>query len=110
MLPFLENAFKHGVSEQLEKPWLSVDISVKSDSLRCKIVNSKNEFLANRINGNGIGITNVKKRLALMYPDNHELRMHDEGIFFAVALLVILTGYTHIPLPLSPVIAQPIQA
>ena len=33
MLPFLENAFKHGVSEQIEKPWLSIDISVKSDTL-----------------------------------------------------------------------------
>ena len=33
MLPFLENAFKHGISEQIEKPWLSIDISVKSDTL-----------------------------------------------------------------------------
>ncbi|HEX6181077.1 MAG TPA: histidine kinase [Chitinophagaceae bacterium] len=110
MLPFLENAFKHGVSEQLEKPWLSVDISVKSDSLRCKIANSKNEFIPHRTNGNGIGITNVKKRLALMYPNNHELKMHDEGIFFVVSLHVNLTGYTHIPLPLSQVITQPIPA
>ena len=29
MLPFLENAFKHGTSEQIEKPWLSIDISSK---------------------------------------------------------------------------------
>ena len=110
MLPFLENAFKHGVSEQLEKPWLSVDISVKSDNLRCKIVNSKNEFIAHHTNGNGIGITNVKKRLALMYPNNHELKMHDEGNFFVVSLLVKLNGYTHIPLPLSPAITQPVPA
>src|SRR5688572_6366680 len=90
MLPFLENAFKHGVSEQLEKPWLSVDISVKSDSLRCKIANSKNEFIGRHTNGHGIGITNVKKRLALMYPNNHELKMHDGGIFFVVSLFVKL--------------------
>ncbi|KAA9340352.1 sensor histidine kinase [Larkinella humicola] len=108
MLPFLENAFKHGVSEQLEKPWLSIDISVKSDSLRCKIANSKNEFVPYHTNGNGIGITNVKKRLALMYPNNHELKMHDEGIFFVVSLLVKLTGYTPIQLPLPEVITQPI--
>jgi hypothetical protein len=111
MLPFLENAFKHGVSEQLEKPWLSVDISVKSDSLRCKIVNSKNEFIKHHTNGNGIGITNVKKRLALMYPNNHELKMRDEETFFVVSLLVELTGYSHIPLQLSPVeVTQPISA
>jgi len=110
MLPFLENAFKHGVSEQLEKPWLSVDISLKSDSLRCKIANSKNEFITHHTNGNGIGITNVKKRLSLMYPNNHELKMHDEGVFFVVSLFVKLNGYTHIPLPISPVITQPIPA
>src|SRR5688572_30880778 len=46
MLPFLENAFKHGISEQIEKPWLSVNISVKSDTLRCNIINSKNEFVS----------------------------------------------------------------
>ena len=65
MLPFLENAFKHGTSEQIEKPWLSIDISVKSDTLRCKIANSKNEFVPYR--ENGIGITNVKKRLEFIY-------------------------------------------
>ena len=110
MLPFLENAFKHSLSEQVEKPWLSIDLTIKSDSLRCKIANSKNEFIPHRINGNGIGIANVKKRLALMYPNNHELKMHDEGIFFVVSLHVDLTGYTHIPIPLSPVITQPIPA
>jgi len=110
MLPFLENAFKHGVSEQLEKPWLSVDISVKSGCLRCKIVNSKDEYVNLRTNSHGIGITNVKKRLALMYPDNHELKMHDEGVFFVVSLSVQLDGYTHIPLPLSRAMTQPITA
>ena len=110
MLPFLENAFKHGLSEQIERPWLSVDISVKSDILRCKIANSKNEFMPHHTNGNGIGIINVKKRLALMYPDNYELKMHDEENFFVVSLLVKLAGYTHIPLPLSPVMNQPIPA
>ena len=110
MLPFLENAFMHGVSEQLEKPWLSVEISLKSDILRCKITNSKNELITHHTNGNGIGITNVKKRLALMYPNNHELKMHDEGIFFVVSLIVELSGYRHVAPTLSPVITQPMPA
>ncbi len=103
MLPFLENAFKHGISEQIGKPWLSVDLSVKSETLRCKIANSKNEFVSNHNNGNGIGIHNVKKRLAFMYPDNYELKMHDEGNFFVVSLLVKLKGY--VPTPLPPFVA-----
>jgi two-component system, LytTR family, sensor histidine kinase AlgZ len=112
MLPFLENAFKHGISEQIENPWLSVDVSVKSDILRCKIVNSKNEFESRNGNGNGngIGIYNVKKRLAFMYPENYELKMHDEGNFFVVSLMVNLKGYQNTPLPLSSMITQTIPA
>ena len=90
-LPFLENAFKHSVSEQIEKPWLSVDISVKSDILRCKIVNSKNEFA--RYTENGIGITNVKKRLEFICPGGYELKLNDEGNFFVVSLLVRMAGH-----------------
>lgn len=106
LLPFLENAFKHGVSDQIDKPWLSVDLSVKSDVLRCKIVNSMNEFAPLRISGRGIGIENVKRRLAFMYPDNHELKMNSEGNFFVVSLFVKLKGCVQIPVPIS----QPISA
>jgi two-component system, LytTR family, sensor histidine kinase AlgZ len=89
MMPFLENAFKHGVSEQIENPWLSIDISVKSDILRCKIANSKNEFAPPcEI---GIGITNVKKRLEVLYPGKYELKISDEGNFFVISLMLKLT-------------------
>jgi LytS/YehU family sensor histidine kinase len=92
MLPFLENAFKHGQSDQIERPWLSIDLTIKSDSMRCKIVNSKNEFMPYQ--ENGIGITNVKKRLEFIYPGKHELKLNDEGNFFVVSLLVKLAGNT----------------
>jgi two-component system, LytTR family, sensor histidine kinase AlgZ len=110
ILPFIENAFKHGLSEQIGKPWLSVDLSVKSDILRCKITNSKNEFISIHSNGNGIGIQNVKRRLAFMYPDNYELKMHDDRNFFVVSLIVNLRGYMHTPLPLSSMVTQTIPA
>jgi two-component system, LytTR family, sensor histidine kinase AlgZ len=106
MLPFLENAFKHGLSEQIEKPWLSVDISLKADILRCKIVNSKNEFLTYR--ENGIGINNVKKRLEFIYCDRHELKLNDEGNFFVVSLMVRLTG-CKTPNRETPVLSLPTQ-
>jgi two-component system, LytTR family, sensor histidine kinase AlgZ len=108
MLPFLENAFKHGASEQIEKPWLGVDISVENNILKFKITNSKNEYMSQ--SNNGIGINNVKKRLEFIYPGKHELKINDEGDFFAVSLMVKLSGsisaYT---MPhLSPVTAQTI--
>jgi two-component system, LytTR family, sensor histidine kinase AlgZ len=87
-LPFLENAFKHGTSEQLEKPWLSMDISVKNYQLHCKIINSKNDIPLPH--ENGIGISNVQKRLAYLYPEKHELKLNDEGNYFIVSLLLDL--------------------
>jgi LytS/YehU family sensor histidine kinase len=88
ILPFLENAFKHGTSQQLEKSWMSIDIAVKDFFLNCKVVNSKNEMVA--FSENGVGVNNVKKRLELLYPGRHELNLADEGSFFVVSLLVEL--------------------
>ena len=92
MLPFLENAFKHGASEQLGKPRLEVDILVMSEVLKFKIINSKNEIAlaGNDNNCRGIGIKNVKKRLEFLYPGKHELKINDEGDSFSVFLIVKL--------------------
>lgn len=88
MLPFLENAFKHGISEQFEKPFLKVDISVDDNVLRCEVKNSKNSFNSHR--NSGIGINNVQNRLAFIYPGMHELTIKDEGDFFTVVMQVEL--------------------
>jgi LytS/YehU family sensor histidine kinase len=90
MLPFLENAFKHGTSEQIEKSWIGVDISVKQGNLRFSITNSKNEYVPYR--HNGIGIENVKKRLEFIYPDCYQLKLSDEVCFFEVTMLIKLTN------------------
>ena len=88
LLPFIENAFKHGTSEQLEKPWLSIDLSVKQNVLQFKIVNSKNEFTS--VKQKGIGIENVQKRLSYLYEGKYELKLNDEGNFFVVSLTLEL--------------------
>jgi two-component system sensor histidine kinase AlgZ len=92
MWPFLENAFKHGTSRQIETPWLSVDLSVKHGTLRCKIANSKDEWVP--YPGEGKGITAVRKRLEFIYPGRYELKLNDEVSFFVVSLSVKLTGPT----------------
>lgn len=104
LLPFLENAFKHGTSDQLEKSWLSMDIAVKKYTLHCKIANSKNNHVP--LSASGIGVENVRKRLHFIYPDQHELKTSDEGYFFVVALRVELINYgmkyRATSLPVSP--------
>ena len=100
ILPFLENAFKHGTSDQLEKPWLSMDIAVKHYDMHCKIANSKNNFVP--LHTSGIGIQNVKKRLELIYPGAYELKTIDEGDFFVVSLQLILHDFGMKYRPSSP--------
>jgi hypothetical protein len=51
-------------------------------------VNSKNESVP--FHENGVGIANVKKRLELLYPGQHELKLADQGEFFVVDLLLQL--------------------
>ena len=89
IMPILENTFKHGLSEQIGKPWLSVDISVKKGVLRCKIANSKNEGAP--YNNNGIGLNNVRKRLEFIYAGRYDLKINDEGNFFVVSITVRLS-------------------
>ncbi len=107
LLPFIENAFKHGTSEQLNRVWLSIDINVKDNYMKCKFVNSKNQLTI--INNNGIGVHNVQKRLSLIYPGKHELKLSDEGDFFVVSLGLALGSQTVYNYQSSPVPATSYQ-
>jgi len=50
------------------------------------MINSKNLDVS--IKNGGIGIKNAMKRLAIIYPGKHELKISDEGNFFVVSLMV----------------------
>ena len=74
ILPFVENCFKHGASEDLRQSWVKITIDAGEDNLIIKVENSK--ALDNGRSGNeGIGIQNVKRRLDLLYPARHELKI-----------------------------------
>jgi LytS/YehU family sensor histidine kinase len=94
LLPFIENSFKHGASELLDQAWISLDISVKENSLRFKLINSKPAdslpFDKQNNHSAGIGLSNVKKRLALIYPGLHELKTTTEEDTFIVNLSLTL--------------------
>ena len=90
LLPFIENCFKHGASNMLEKPWINLTIEVIDTTLVMKLMNGK----ANPININrgksGIGISNVRQRLELLYKDKHELQIREEEENFIVDLKIQL--------------------
>lgn len=84
LLPFVENAFKHGTSQMIEHPWVSLSIFIEEDQLKMKLVNGKAGSVASH--PGGIGIRNVQKRLELLYPGKHVLKINNEEDVFVVNL------------------------
>jgi sensor histidine kinase YesM len=87
LLPFVENCFKHGASEELQQSWVKVSIDVQSHVTIIKVENNKAT-----LNGvgkkEGIGIQNVKRRLDLIYPGQHELKIINGQETFLVILAI----------------------
>ena len=86
LLPFVENIFKHGISNN-ENSIVTIKIAVKEKELlfysRNNIFNTtKNEHRQ------GTGIANVKKRLQNLYPGKHFLKIEDDGKVFEVHLII----------------------
>ena len=89
ILPFVENSFKHGVSEALDQPWVRIDLSAKETEIILKVENSKsgNEVQEDRFEyKEGIGLKNVRRRLELLYPDQYDLNIIDTEASFLVVL------------------------
>jgi two-component system LytT family sensor kinase len=93
LLPFTENCFKHGASLELEQSWVKLEVDVMSDRTMFKVENNKAAGgTASRIEG--IGINNAKRRLDLLYPNNHELKIINGGETFLVILSINKTNKT----------------
>ena len=89
ILPFVENSFKHGVSDEINDSWVNIDLELEQESLTLKVENSKSndEEQEDRFSyKEGIGLKNVKRRLELIYPGMHKLEMHDSEEAFLIVL------------------------
>ncbi|HOY14321.1 MAG TPA: histidine kinase, partial [Saprospiraceae bacterium] len=73
LIPFVENAFKHGISLK-EKSWIKINLVCTEDIVTFEVSNSLHKSSHDLENGkSGIGLTNVKGRLNLQYPDKYTL-------------------------------------
>lgn len=99
LMPFVENAFKH-VSKYSDRPnWITIHLQVEGAYLRFVVANSfaldtTYEF----IHYGGIGLSNVQRRLDLLYPARYQLRIQPEVDQFRITLEIGLDD-----LVLSPV-------
>lgn len=91
LLPFVENAFKHGVSKFPGLAKVKIKMAMVDKNLIFGIVNSKNPATKNDANDTkGIGLNNVKKRLNFIYPEKYLLRINEDEHSFSVNLTIEL--------------------
>jgi hypothetical protein len=88
LIPFVENAFKHGISYS-EDCTIQIKISLMQRKLYLEVSNKV--FRQQQEEVGGIGLENVQKRLALLYPDQqHTLHINQENNIYSVSLSVSL--------------------
>jgi LytS/YehU family sensor histidine kinase len=89
MIPFIENSFKHGTSKILRDPWIKLFIQADEEMLHFTLTNNKP---AGTIpdKKNGIGLSNVKKRLAILHPEKHYLTIEPTENTFTINMQIPL--------------------
>ncbi|CAA9540690.1 MAG: putative two-component system sensor protein, no kinase domain [uncultured Segetibacter sp.] len=91
LIPFVENAFKHGISFR-EPSHIKITLELKENTLYFDVYNSKHLKPENdpEKHQSGIGLPNVKQRLQHLYPTKHELIIRETGKEFYVHLTIKL--------------------
>ena len=85
---FIENAFKHGISYK-SKSYVHIELKQRENTIEFRIRNSvQNMSKNNHDEVSGIGLTNVKKRLALIYGDQYTLNIINTEKEYDVSLMI----------------------
>ncbi len=84
LIPFVENAFKYGLS-YVSNSYVRIECLVSTDQLKFSVQNTIHERGKTELSS-GIGLENVKRRLALLYPGKHNLIINDTKDIFDVEL------------------------
>ncbi len=84
LLPLLENALKHGNLAETPEAWLRISLSCGSTAIQFEVVNTFNPDNRQKDATGGVGLTNIRRRLELLYPQHHRLDTQSaNGIFTA---------------------------
>jgi hypothetical protein len=85
-IPFIENAFKHGVSYR-EKSFIEISFKIKGSEIeficRNSVAPKKEETTES-----GIGLENARRRLRLIFPQTHKLEINQNNNIFEVLLTI----------------------
>ncbi|MBL7864518.1 MAG: histidine kinase [Cyclobacteriaceae bacterium] len=89
LIPFVENAFKHGISFR-ERSFISINLAVTDGVLNFSVDNGQHPLTKDdpEKQKSGIGLTNVKQRLELFFPGTHQLTIRDTINTFSIKLSI----------------------
>jgi LytS/YehU family sensor histidine kinase len=91
-LPFIENSFKHGVKGDPLAGFTRIRINIGDEDIQLDVVNNKGRIdKIEKAESQGIGLQNARRRLELLYPENHILSVNDMNDLFEVKLKVVLS-------------------
>lgn len=90
LLPFIENAFKHGVNPETPSQ-IDIQIAISEHHLYMNVFNLKVPHIIHHDFRTGYGQENIKRQLELIYANKHELLIEDKDQSFSVTLKINLT-------------------
>ncbi|MBO9730679.1 MAG: histidine kinase [Chitinophaga sp.] len=92
LIPLVENAFKHGVSETREHPFVDIHLSIKNKQLLFIVKNSTGDPASGQPIKENIGLANLRRQLQLMYTD-YQLNIVPGDFVFTATLKINLAHH-----------------
>lgn len=91
LIPFVENAFKHGTG-MIEEPLILISLNIEEENriLKFNVVNAISTLDVSKDKSSGIGLSNVQRRLAILYPGKHSLNISNQNNSFTTELTIQL--------------------
>jgi len=92
LLTFLENSFKHGVSQEIKEAVIKIKLNASDENINFQIENTKPSSISGVVidqNRQSIGLKNIKTQLNILYPKDHVLVINDNQQNFSVILNLI---------------------
>ena len=86
LLPFVENVFKHSAKNDAGFIWVKIQLVFDQNGFVFTSENSKSSFKFKKHQEKGIGISNLKERLDMLYPGQYNLKIDDRGHLYKVRL------------------------
>ncbi len=89
LTPFIENSFKH-CNQVTEQFWINMDIQIEENNFSMRLANGISGMMTDQAGVDDRGLAKVQKRLTLLYPGKHELKMITEQEMSIVLLSIRL--------------------